>query len=515
LRQAVTNFILVRVGSPDKQIHGARAVSGASYGFRLALLAVTALRLLVAARAQLSPDECYYWVWSRALAGGYLDHPPMVALWIRVGTAVAGDTALGVRLLGPVSALLGTLLLMRAAEDFFPGRRAGPVAAVLLNATLVMNVGAVIMTPDTPLLFFWTAALACLARLLRTGNANWWLPVGAAAGLALDSKYTAALLGGSVMLWVIAVPGARRWLGCWQLWAGGVVAAALFAPVVAWNAAHHWASFTKQGGRTAEWQPARAFGHVAELLAGQIGLATPGVAWVLCAGVASACRGAWRREPAAALLASLALLPAAVFLQHALGDRVQANWPAVIFPGAALAASGAIIRYWRPAAWLGAACAAAVWLQATAAPLSLPRTLDFTLIRLGGWSDLAGEVYAAEQRAGATYIVGDEYGLTAELAWRLHGPVVGAEKRWALLDLPPASTQGLALVIRSTRNPGGPDPLLWPGAVLVGGAVRQRGGQRAETYQFYTARWAPAAGRAAPAPVLLPQTSNRPLVNRS
>ena len=34
----------------------------------------------------LSPDEAYYWVWSHALAAGYLDHPPMVALWVRAGT---------------------------------------------------------------------------------------------------------------------------------------------------------------------------------------------------------------------------------------------------------------------------------------------------------------------------------------------------------------------------------------------------------------------------------------------
>ena len=48
-----------------------------------ALAALTALRLIVAAATPLAPDEAYYWVWSRALAPGFLDHPPMVALWIR------------------------------------------------------------------------------------------------------------------------------------------------------------------------------------------------------------------------------------------------------------------------------------------------------------------------------------------------------------------------------------------------------------------------------------------------
>ena len=122
----------------------------------------------------LSPDEAYYWVWSRALAPGYLDHPPMVALWIRAGTDLLGPGALGIRLLGPLSAALGSVLLAMAAEDLFPDRRLGGPAAALFNATLLLGVGAITMTPDTPLLFFWTAASWGWARLLRTARPGWW-----------------------------------------------------------------------------------------------------------------------------------------------------------------------------------------------------------------------------------------------------------------------------------------------------------------------------------------------------
>src|SRR3954447_16711529 len=113
----------------------------------VALLAgLTGLRLLVAAATPLSADEAYYWVWSRALAPGYLDHPPMVAVWVRIGTALAGETALGVRLLGPVSAAVGSLLIVDAGNRLFPHARPGVAAAVLLNATLMLGVGAVTMT---------------------------------------------------------------------------------------------------------------------------------------------------------------------------------------------------------------------------------------------------------------------------------------------------------------------------------------------------------------------------------
>src|SRR5262245_45274077 len=80
-----------------------------------ALTGLTLLRLAVAAAVPLVPDEAYYWVWSRALAPGYPDHPPMVALWIRAGTLLAGEGSLGVRLLGPLSVAAASLLLADAA----------------------------------------------------------------------------------------------------------------------------------------------------------------------------------------------------------------------------------------------------------------------------------------------------------------------------------------------------------------------------------------------------------------
>ncbi len=474
--------------------------------FRLGLLALTGMRLAIAARTPLSADEAYYWVWSRALAGGYLDHPPMVALWIRIGTSVAGQTALGIRLLGPVSALLGSLMLMRAAADFWPGqgRRPGIVAACLFNATLVLNVGAVVMTPDTPLLFFWTAALACLGRLIATGQGAWWLGVGMASGLALDSKYTTFLLGAAILGWLVSVPAARRWFGTWQLWAGGVVAAGLFTPVLVWNARHGWASFLKQGGRAGDWQPWRAARFMAELVVGQAGLATPVVAVLLVAGVLRVLRPGVRGRPGPALLGWVTLLPALVFVMHALGDRVQANWPAVLYPGATLAACAAA-RYWRAASAVGAVCASAVYVQAAAPVLALPRAADFTLIRLAGWSDLAGQVFAARLASGSQAVAADEYGLASELAFRLRGPVVGAELRWAYFALPhPPLTDAVVLLVRSAREHGGPDPRFWADIRLVGHGQRARAGELAEAYDFYTAHWAPQAGEPPPRAVLPP-----------
>ncbi len=451
------------------------------------------MRLAVAALTPLAPDEAYYWVWSKALAAGYFDHPPMVALWIWAGTALAGDGPFGVRLLSPFAAALGSVLLWHAANDLLPGRRAGLVAAGLLNATLLFGVGAATMTPDTPLLLFWTATLWALARVYATGRADWWLAAGAAAGLALDSKYTAVLLAPAVLLWLVAAPSLRVWLRRPWPWLAGVLALLLFAPVVQWNAAHGWASFAKQGGRTAAWDMSRALQFVAELFGGQIGLATPLLALLLGAGIVLAARRGWRRDPAWTLLALLTVLPGVVFLQHALGDRVQANWPAVMYPAAAIAIAGLNPGWSRlhwPAAALGLAITALAYGQGIGFAIPLPVRLDPITQRLGGWDSLAGQVAAAARAQKAEYVVVENYGDAAEMA-RLLPPglrLLAVDWRWEHFDLQDAMliiAGNPGLLLRRARGDEPPNLADWSIADRLPDLARRQGGVAVAAYELY------------------------------
>jgi 4-amino-4-deoxy-L-arabinose transferase-like glycosyltransferase len=477
----------------------------------LVLAALTVLRLIVAAMVPLSPDEAYYWVWSRALAPGYLDHPPMVALWIRAGTLAVGDTPLGIRLLAPLSLALGSWMVAQAADILVPGPRAGLIAAALLNATLLFGVGAVTMTPDTPLLFFWAVTLWALARLLLHGRSGWFLVAGISAGCALASKYTGVFLPAGIFLWLAAAPAMRFWLLRPAPWIAACLGAAMFLPVVLWNAAHGWASFAKQGGRTGDWQPARALQFVGELVGGQIGLATPLVFLMCAAGIGLAAGRSWRtRDPGWTLLAMLTLPPALVFLQHAFGDRVQGNWPAIIYPAAAVAAAGLTGRFWGrlrvPAIALGAVMTAAVYGQAAWGLLPLSPRLDPTVRMLAGWPALGVSVGRLAEAQDAVFVAADDYGIAAELARTVpHGtPVWGVEARWALFGLPhPAIGERPGLLVRSQRRSDGPDPAIWASAAEVGAADRVRDGAVIEAYRLF--RVVPRPG--APA-VLLPRPEN-------
>ena len=57
---------------------------------------MTAMRIVYAGLIDLRTDEAYYWTWSKENVLCFLDHPPMIAWFIRFGTAIFGDTNFGV-----------------------------------------------------------------------------------------------------------------------------------------------------------------------------------------------------------------------------------------------------------------------------------------------------------------------------------------------------------------------------------------------------------------------------------
>ena len=111
-----------------------------------------------AATIQLSRDEAYQWLWSKHLALSYYSKPPLIAYTQFLGTSLWGDTAFGVRFFSPVIAAILSLILLR----FFArevNARAGFFLLLIITATPLMSVGAVLMTVDPLSVLFWTAAM--------------------------------------------------------------------------------------------------------------------------------------------------------------------------------------------------------------------------------------------------------------------------------------------------------------------------------------------------------------------
>lgn len=467
-------------------------------GTALTVLALVGLRLLAAAWTPITFDEAYYWMWSKHLAGGYYDHPPMVAVVIRLGTLIAGDTEFGVRLVSILSALPMSWAVYRATEILFGSRRAAASATILLNVSLMAAVGTLIVTPDAPLLVASSLLLFALAKVLETGQGAWWLAVGAAAGAAVLSKYTALFFGPAILLWLIAIPKLRRWLISPWLYLGGLVAIAMFAPVILWNAEHHWVSFIKQMGRARieGFRPA----FIAELIPTQIAFATP-LVWIL--GAMGLYALATRRDRAMAarvLINAMFWTIVAYFVWHSLHARVEANWFAPVYPAFAVAAAvAANLTPWEPRwqrvadfcrRWAlpsGVVMFALLIVQANTGALSGYRR-DATVRSVGvGWRELASEIEAVRARVGATCVLAPDYGTTGWLAFYLpKGTCVAQQNqriRWVNMPEPDkAQLAGKLLYVHEVWPIDHPLKRMFARVEKVAEVARKRGPLTIETY---------------------------------
>ena len=116
--------------------------------------ATVTLRLIFLPWVELLPEEAYYWNYTQHLAPGYLDHPPMVAWLIAIGTHLLGHNPAGVRLGAVVCWAVSARFVFLTARDSF-GERAA-TRTLLFMALLPAFFGTgFFMTPDAPLVACW------------------------------------------------------------------------------------------------------------------------------------------------------------------------------------------------------------------------------------------------------------------------------------------------------------------------------------------------------------------------
>ena len=438
----------------------------------LFILLLTVLRLIVAANAGLAEDEAYYRLWGLHPAAGYYDHPPMVGWWVWLGHQIAGDTALGLRLMAVLSAMVGSIALWRTTALLF-GLRAAGWAVLFFNATILIGVGSLLMTPDAPSVFFWGLTIWALAELAARGDVRWWLAVGLFAGLGLTSKYSGLFLGAGIVLWLVFVPAARIWWRSWQLYAGGVLAILLVIPVVLWNADHQWASFVRQFGRAVPdgW----TLKFIFEFIGSAAALLNPLIAVLAAVGFARAIAGVRRGDPAFGLILWTALPFVAYLLVHALHARVQGNWPAPLFPALCMLAavvaarpSAAKAKVWsalaKTAVAVGVAASMLVYAHAIM-PLTGALARKDPTFQTRGWDHVRDEVAALAATHGAHWVATWSYGLNGQLAFALRDrlPVEQLNERIRYIMSPELGRDRLAapalFVVIARRDPG-PERLL-------------------------------------------------------
>ena len=386
------------------------------------------LHVVYAGLVGLSPQEAYYWSWSRRLALSYFDHPPLSAWTIRLFTELLGTSERTIRLAAAGHAGLFLLFLYLTGRRLFGPRPALLALAFALLAPIT-SLGQVLITPDGPLLSGWAAAMYFTVRAIDEERGRWLLLAGFAAGWAALGKYTAFLLLPQILLALLLDPRGRRLLATPWPWLGVLVTAATFSPVLLWNAERHWVSFLFQSeGRTS------TFGLRPVLVGRFVGLQSLLVSPLLwLALMASPFLAARRWREFSWRMAALFSLPL-ILLMIGLSPVhwVKGNWGAPAYPAALMAFAALALEGWdrawvRAFTWATGAVAALAFVLFHLAPFPglLPASTDRLLARdeyTAGWRQLAGRV-EAERRAlgGDAPVVGCTYKPAAELQFYLPG----------------------------------------------------------------------------------------------
>ncbi|MFS8112586.1 glycosyltransferase family 39 protein [Rhizobium jaguaris] len=289
---------------------------------------ILALRLVFLGLVDLVPEETYYWNYSQHLDIGYLDHPPMVAWLIWLGTSLFGNTGFGVRIGAYLAWIVTCFFAFRLSRNL-SGKSAAFVSVLLVAILPFFFSTGFMMMPDVPLTAAWAGTLYFLERALIADKRRAWWGVGLCVGLGMLSKYTIALLGPATLIFLLLDARARRWLLRPEPYLAAAVAAALFSPVIYWNATHAWASFAFQS--SGRLQSTKTFSlpdliSSAAILLTPLGLVAAMSALVTRNRVTYTTKTHTEARRRSLFIKIYTLVPLSVFVAFSLFHEVKLNW---------------------------------------------------------------------------------------------------------------------------------------------------------------------------------------------
>jgi hypothetical protein len=146
------------------------------------------VNILQAAFTELANDETYYWVYGEYLDLGYFDHPPVIALMIKMGYFLFHN-GFGVRLFTVLLSSLSILFLFKLC-----GSRNFKFFFLLLASMSIFETYGFVAVPDVPLLFFTILFFLFYKRYLEKDDWKNSLLMGLCIALLLYSKYHGLLI---------------------------------------------------------------------------------------------------------------------------------------------------------------------------------------------------------------------------------------------------------------------------------------------------------------------------------
>lgn len=196
------------------------------------LLFWTAFNILQSATLELHPDEAYYWLYSRMLDWGYFDHPPMVAVFIRIGDSIVHNE-LGLRLLTIIASSTSIYLLWLTLKRYAVEAR---WFILVVSGMLILHIYGFTTTPDSPLFLFTALFYFIYQKYLGDDKLKWALLLAIIIAGLLYSKYHGLLVIVFTLLANIKLFKRR------SFYLIILLSAILYIPHVLWQVQHNYPS---------------------------------------------------------------------------------------------------------------------------------------------------------------------------------------------------------------------------------------------------------------------------------
>jgi 4-amino-4-deoxy-L-arabinose transferase-like glycosyltransferase len=388
------------------------------------LCLITLFRLWYATRVGLVADEAYYWLWAKHPALSYRDKGPLVAWIIWLGTKIFGDTVFGIRFLGVImSSAVGWLIFVLARRLYD-----APTALWCILMALAipeMAVGSILMTIDTPSVFFWALSVLLFWDALHNDKISTWFWLGLSIGAGFLAKFTNGVQLICIGFFLLWVKEHRHLLFSRKVFVMCVAFGLASLPILIWNMQTGWIHFTALHSRSGvtdsfHIRPDQWF----KFIGLQFGIISP----LFMTGMVVAAVGLLlkrHQDLKVRFLLSQYLPIYALFSFFALNNSGQPNWtvPALV--------TGIIftVVFWRELAvrsifWRCCVVAAyAITLLVVAALhavdiFHLPAK-DDPFRRAEGWPDFAAHIQEIRKAQNADVLIGSTYQYASLMAFYL------------------------------------------------------------------------------------------------
>src|SRR2546421_1984922 len=207
----------------------------------LLLLALVSVAIHTATNGQYGfhRDELQTLDDARHLDWGFVAYPPITPLIGRLELILFGTSLVGFRFFAAVAVSAAMVLAGLIAKELGGGRHEQVLAALATCvAPTALAQGAVFQYVSFD--YLWgVLATYFLVRLCKSGDARWWVAIGFALGLGMETRYTAGFWTLGIVAGVL-LSDARKYLTSKWLWIGVGISVLLFLPNVIWQAKHDW-----------------------------------------------------------------------------------------------------------------------------------------------------------------------------------------------------------------------------------------------------------------------------------